>query len=232
MLRFSTTTRLTALLVSGLSLGLFLFACSSTTVGTGPGDTGDDDDTADSGGDDGGSTGSDAGHVTVHDAGTDGSVVTDGGGGSDGGPVIGTDGGSDGGACEPTEPVGSNDTYYPPVDGGAVCTGTEISDYVNSCGAGSIDTDCDNFHQTAPAACLACLETDVTSSNAWGAVLTDRLSHIITINSAGCIATLDPSSLSCAESIEDVLQCESAACDVPCENTDYDAQRACENAAD
>jgi hypothetical protein len=206
------------------SLGLVLLACSSTTVGTGRGDTGGDDDTADAGG------------GTADDAGADASTQSDSGDdddddAGDAGLAVDAAPGADAAVCAVGTPPAESYPFHPAVPPSNSCSDAEVQGYVMACGHDTTAATCEPFKAAHPT-CTACLETKQTDAS-WGVVVTDTISDIQNPNFGGCVALIDTSStgLACAKNGEALALCEAAACDPTCADAATSEQLECEQQA-
>jgi hypothetical protein len=205
---------------------MILFACSSTTVGTGGEDTGDDDD---SGAQVDG--GHDSGTVVARDAAADGGTsIRRDSGGADGGVTL-----SDA-TCEPASSVSPTSLVYVPPLRQSVCSSSQINEYVAACHPtdGGATDDCDTFETAAlNNDCISCLETQV-DAGAWGALAYDQQSGEEYINVGGCFVTVSDAgdALGCAKTAASADLCELAACDVSCTEHTAGAFVDCTTAAD
>ena len=206
--------------VGTAGFGSLLFACSSTTVGTGGTSAGDDDDDDDAG--------RDSGTVVTRDAGADTSTPRSDSGRDAAGAEAG--GGTDA-SCAPGD-VSDEYAFVAPVGDIGACTSVQVSAYVAACGNDGTSAACDAFESTY-ASCFSCMQTDI-DAGAWGAVVNDPVSGEEFANVGGCFAELDTSSAgqACAQAAESVRLCEIQACEGPCAGQTFDTFTACETAAD
>ncbi|HEY1958557.1 MAG TPA: hypothetical protein VGH28_23225 [Polyangiaceae bacterium] len=156
----------------------------------------------------GGQTGDDT--ASTGDAGKDASLVD----GADGAADVTDANPSDDGGCPTPAAIGSFSPtpIHPPRVSHGACTSTQIDDAFKSCFP---PTTCDSF-KTANPTCAACLFSSSNDST-WGPTVTLE-SGSMQLNVSGCVAasTGDSSATSCAQLLDDVSQCSTAACDQQC----------------
>jgi hypothetical protein len=105
--------------------------------------------------------------------------------------------------------------WVPPVANARQCTFPQISQYFDACESpAAMGTDCTAWtHDTANAACYACLSTDSTAM-AYGALIT--FSGLQFLNIGGCIALANPANpadQACAAAVLAQTECQTEACD-------------------
>jgi hypothetical protein len=155
--------------------------------------------------------------------------VTDGAG-SDGGDgatcvvvatvPIPTSGGaacpSETGACYPHDLSSWSPSWNPPFGAKqGACTDQQITDYYDACrGPNWTQALCTAFGANVQnAACIACMETPVYAAH-YGVVVLEMQTNWLNI--AGCIALAEPCNLACAQAINGIAQCLTAACEPSC----------------
>lgn len=140
-------------------------------------------------------------------------------------------------ACAPADVSGFVPSpVHPYFDHAGVCSSQQLSDYYAACFSSSANAQQCNAFTTQNQACVSCMMTSRTSAT-WGTLLADPSSPIVDLDIAGCVAIVsgDSSSTSCAQKLDDVAQCESAACAANCPVTDgasFQAYTQCVQAAD
>src|SRR5262249_16889175 len=129
----------------------------------------------------------------------------------DGGGSI-NDGG--GGACVALASVGSFTPSYKPPSGAHQnkCTSQQIDDFHTFCLGTGDGNGCQSFLATAEGkTCAQCILTQPTAA-AYGPLVDHTSEGFVSLNTAGCIALMEPCNEQCAKDITALSQCDDAAC--------------------
>jgi hypothetical protein len=135
---------------------------------------------------------------------------------------------SDTGGCYPHDMSSWSPSWRPPFGARqGACTDQQITGYYDACrGPNQTQALCTAFGQNLQnATCLACMETPVYAAH-YGVVVLDMLTNWV--NVAGCIALAEPCNTACAQAINAVAQCWTAACEPYCQQVPYAELQQCE----
>jgi hypothetical protein len=123
---------------------------------------------------------------------------------------------SETGGCYPHDLSSWSPSWNPPFGAKqGACTDQQITDYYDACrGSNETQALCTAFGQNVQnATCIACMETPVYAAH-YGVVVLDMQTNWLNI--AGCIALVEPCNLACAQAINGIAQCLTAACEPSC----------------
>ena len=130
-------------------------------------------------------------------------------------------------SCKPAPVPGFTPRWVPPRAPRARCTTADIASFYDACyGPASTAGSCNAFG-ASNIPCYACL-TSTSTDGEYGALVVDAPTFYL--NTAGCIALVDPCNLPCAKVLLGETQCAAASC-AACTSTDEPVVEACRNDA-
>lgn len=138
----------------------------------------------------------------------------------------------DASACRPGDVATYRPAPYVPAAAAhkGVCSAMDITVFYNTClGPQTSSTLCNQFMSsktTGP--CASCIVTSETADH-YGPVIDHG--GFVTPNVAGCIELTDPTSISCAKSVQALSSCELAACEANCPVHDTSSRSAFDECA-
>ncbi len=138
---------------------------------------------------------------------------------------------SDTGGCYPHDMSSWSPSWHPPFGARqGACTDQQIADYYDACrGPTWTQAACTAFGQNLQnATCLTCMETPVYAAH-YGVVVLEMQTNWV--NVAGCIALVEPCNTACAQAIDAVAQCWTAACEPYCQQATNAELQQCEQSS-
>lgn len=129
--------------------------------------------------------------------------------------------------CAPLAPIDSSVLRWMPVKPRKACTSQDIDAFVNACATADASSVACGAFMTDNLTCYECI---IPANPGYGAVI--QLGEYSFLNIGGCVAALDPCNVSCGIAIEQLSECQSAACGTPCRSATVSDREACPTQAE